>query len=71
MFSSNLTRAKQTAEIIQQCLGVLVFNDERIREINCGLIEGTTEEERITRWGANWSEQNLGMKISKWSQSEV
>ncbi|WP_430214022.1 hypothetical protein [Paenibacillus amylolyticus] len=56
---------------MQQCLGVLVFNDERIREINCGLIEGTTEEERITRWGANWSEQNLGMKISKWSQSEV
>ncbi|MGN7413198.1 histidine phosphatase family protein [Paenibacillus sp. SAF-068] len=33
--SSNLTRARQTAEIIQQCLGVPVFTDERIREINC------------------------------------
>ncbi|QOS82227.1 histidine phosphatase family protein [Paenibacillus sp. JNUCC31] len=65
IFSSNLTRARQTAEIIQQCLGVPVFNDERIREINCGLIEGTTEEERITRWGANWREQNLGMEDFK------
>ncbi|WP_083677383.1 histidine phosphatase family protein [Paenibacillus amylolyticus] len=65
IFSSNLTRARQTAEIIQQCLGVPVFNDERIRKINCGLIEGTTEEERITRWGANWREQNLGMEDFK------
>lgn len=65
IFSSNLTRARQTAEIIQQCLAVPVFTDERIREINCGLIEGTTEEERITRWGANWREQNLGMEDFK------
>ncbi|GGG22186.1 histidine phosphatase family protein [Paenibacillus abyssi] len=53
IFSSNLTRARQTAEIIRQSLGVdSVFIDERIREINCGLIEGTTEEERIDRWGS-------------------
>jgi len=63
IFSSNLTRARQTAEIIRQSLGVaLVFTDERIREINCGLIEGTTEEERVARWGVNWREQNLGME---------
>lgn len=63
IFSSNLTRAMQTAEIIRKSLGTgAVFTDERIREINCGLIEGTTEDERIVRWGVNWREQNLDME---------
>ncbi|WP_240415426.1 histidine phosphatase family protein [Paenibacillus periandrae] len=66
IFSSNLIRAKQTAEIIRKSLGLdAVFTDERIREINCGLIEGTTEEERIARWGVNWREQNIGMEDFK------
>ncbi|CAN7489892.1 histidine phosphatase family protein [Paenibacillus sp. LjRoot153] len=66
IFSSNLMRAKQTAEIIRKSLRVVeVFIDERIREINCGLIEGTTEEERIARWGVNWRVQNLGMEDFK------
>ncbi|GFN33546.1 histidine phosphatase family protein [Paenibacillus xylaniclasticus] len=52
IFSSNLTRDRQTAEIIQQSLGISsILVDERNREINCGLIEGTTEEERISNWG--------------------
>lgn len=36
--------------------------DERIREINCGEIEGTTEEERLNKWGSNWRKMNLGME---------
>jgi probable phosphoglycerate mutase len=56
-------RAVQTAELIRNSLGVAsVIIDERIKEINCGLIEGTTEEERITRWGVDWRKQNLGME---------
>ena len=63
IFSSDLMRAHQTAELIRNSLGVAaVFSDERIREINCGQIEGTTEEERIARWGVNWRELNLGME---------
>ncbi|MET3544758.1 broad specificity phosphatase PhoE [Paenibacillus favisporus] len=66
IFSSNLSRARQTAEIIRQLLGAAsVFTDERIREINCGLIEGTTEEERIARWGVKWREQKLEMEDFK------
>ncbi|WP_306433026.1 histidine phosphatase family protein [Paenibacillus sp. J31TS4] len=38
------------------------MTDERIREIDCGIIEGTTEEERVARWGADWREQDLGME---------
>jgi len=63
IISSNLLRARQTAELIQKSLGTAsVFTDERIREINCGLIEGTTEDERVARWGVNWREQDLGME---------
>ena len=42
-----------------------MITDDRIREINCGLIEGTTEEERITKWGDNWRLQDLGMESFK------
>ncbi|WP_442598788.1 histidine phosphatase family protein [Neobacillus sp. D3-1R] len=60
---SPLTRARETAQIIADKLNLpITVIDERIREINCGLIEGTTEEERIQRWGTNWRELNLGME---------
>lgn len=61
--SSDLLRAKETANIISRKLDALTcIFDERIREINCGDIEGTTEEERIKKWGKNWREQELGME---------
>ncbi|MCR2805865.1 histidine phosphatase family protein [Paenibacillus soyae] len=67
IYCSNLTRARQTAEIIGETLRLeaAVITDERIREMDCGLIEGTTETERITRWGEHWREQNLGMEDFK------
>ena len=40
----------------------ITFLDERIQELNCGEIEGTTEEERAQKWGSNWREQDLGME---------
>lgn len=39
--------------------------DERIREIDCGRIEGTTEDERIARWGANWRERDMDMEDAR------
>ena len=36
--------------------------DERIREINCGEIEGTTEEEKIIKWGMEWRDKDLGIE---------
>jgi probable phosphoglycerate mutase len=64
--SSSLTRAQQTAEVVRASLGIdSMIIDERLREINCGLIEGTTEEERILKWGENWRSQNLGMESYK------
>lgn len=63
IISSNLSRARETAEIIAEAAEIpLVLTDDRLREINCGLIEGLTEEERISKWGLHWRNLNLGME---------
>ena len=51
IFSSHLTSAKQTANIIGKKLGIEVIVDPRLREAGGGKIEGTTEQERIVKWG--------------------
>ena len=59
--SSDLLRARETAEIISETVGMpITMFDVRLREIFRGRIEGTTEAERIERWGANWRELDLG-----------
>ncbi|TKC18824.1 histidine phosphatase family protein [Robertmurraya kyonggiensis] len=61
--SSHLLRAVETATIIGEKRNMpITFLDERIQELNCGEIEGTTEEERAQKWGSNWREQDLGME---------
>ncbi|MCM3638745.1 histidine phosphatase family protein [Sporosarcina luteola] len=63
IISSDLSRAKKTAIIIGSKMNLSVgYLDKRIREINCGQIEGTTEEERVILWGRNWRELDLGME---------
>jgi 2,3-bisphosphoglycerate-dependent phosphoglycerate mutase len=65
IFSSNLLRAKQTAEIIAKKMGNKETNlDMRLREVAGGLIEGTTEEERIAKWGNGWRELDLGIEAA-------
>lgn len=62
LYSSDLLRAKQTAEIIKNSIGTPIQLDSRLREVGGGLIEGTTEEERISKWGRNWRELDLGIE---------
>jgi probable phosphoglycerate mutase len=63
VYSSNLLRAKQTAEIVGEHFGIdnIIF-DARLREIGGGQIEGTTEEERVLKWGKSWRELDLGIE---------
>lgn len=64
--SSDLLRAKETAQIIADRLKMPIsFTDPRIREINGGKIEGTTEEERRQKWGENWRALDLGMETTE------
>ncbi|WP_417900427.1 histidine phosphatase family protein [Bacillus haimaensis] len=63
IYSSNLLRAKQTAEIVAEKLGVPdLILDTRLREVSGGLIEGTTEAERLEKWGADWRSMDLGIE---------
>ncbi|MBS4223122.1 histidine phosphatase family protein [Lederbergia citrea] len=62
--TSDLSRAKETAQIIASKLDLPIsLFDVRLREMNCGIIEGTTEEERVQKWGSNWRELDLGIAI--------
>jgi probable phosphoglycerate mutase len=60
--SSDLLRASETAEIINSYLSKQILYDQRLRELSFGQIEGTTKEERQSKWGANWREKNLGIE---------
>ena len=63
IYTSPLSRAKQTAEIIAASkLGVPLIEDSRLREFGGGQIEGTTEGERLEKWGEAWRELGLGIE---------
>ncbi|MEY8351279.1 histidine phosphatase family protein [Bacillus cereus] len=63
IYSSDLLRAKQTAEAIGKSIeNIEIYLDPRLREAGGGEIEGTTEKERISKWGENWRNLNLGIE---------
>src|SRR5699024_10876406 len=63
IYASDLARAKETAETIESKMrGVVVHLDSRLREVGRGLVEGTTETERVAEWGSNWRELDLEME---------
>ncbi|MBY6036993.1 histidine phosphatase family protein [Fictibacillus nanhaiensis] len=63
IITSDLSRAFETAEIIGSKIGLPISHiNERVREINCGEIEGTTEEQRVRQWGSEWRNLELGME---------
>lgn len=63
IYSSDLARAKQTAETIgDKMKNAAIHFDSRLREVGGGKIEGTTEAERIVKWGNNWRELDLEME---------
>lgn len=65
IISSDLSRAFETAKIIGSKVGMPISHihiDLRIKEINCGEIEGTTEVQRVRQWGREWRRLQLGME---------
>lgn len=63
MYCSDLLRAQQTADIIAERIGLAsITYDSRLREMYGGVIEGTTIEERIHKWGEDWREIDLGIE---------
>lgn len=62
IFSSDLSRAKETADILAEALNLEVQTDSRLREMHKGETEGTTLEERLKRWGQHWEKLPLGIE---------
>lgn len=63
IYTSHLIREKRTAEIIAEKKPSIDFRvDKRLGEIGGGIIEGTTENERVVKWGQNWREQEMGFE---------
>ena len=60
IISSDLLRAKKTAEIIASYINLPIKLDQRIRERDRGGITGTIEEERVMKWGKDWREIDFG-----------
>ncbi|SIT84594.1 probable phosphoglycerate mutase [Edaphobacillus lindanitolerans] len=55
IYASPLKRARETAEIIREAIpGIDLRFDERLKEVYGGNLEGTTEEERVKKWGTDW-----------------
>lgn len=70
VISSDLKRARETASIIAETLGIpLLEPDARFKERFFGEAEGTTEAERIQRWGNNWRELDLGAESDETMRS--
>ncbi|MEF2965836.1 histidine phosphatase family protein [Paenibacillus sp. M1] len=65
IYSSDLSRALETAETIGRIKHIEVKTDQRLREMNCGLIEGTTEQDRVNKWGYGWSRLDLGVESNE------
>ena len=64
IYTSHLSRAKKTAEIIaDRKPTVEFFVDDRLRELGGGQVEGTTEAERIEKWGESWRDLDLGFEL--------
>lgn len=63
IYTSPLIRAKRTAEIIAEKQPEIDFVvDKRLGEIGGGIIEGTTEAERVAKWGFAWRKMELGFE---------
>lgn len=59
--SSDLQRAHMTASIIAEKLSIpLLEPDLRLRERFYGDVEGTTEAQRLSRWGEDWRKAETG-----------
>lgn len=61
--TSGLSRARETGEIIASLLGIeLLQPDVRLNERSFGQVEGLTQAERESKWGADWHLLELGQE---------
>lgn len=61
--TSDLVRARETAELIADIAGIgPVRLEPRLRERTHGRLDGTTQQERVALWGDGWAELDHGVE---------
>ena len=65
IYSSDLSRAADTAQAVAAALGLDVHKDERLREKSWGKLEGTTVEDRVKKWGNDWKSLQLDIETEE------
>ncbi len=66
VYTSSLSRARQTAEIIAKSLGLLVTCDDRLKEYDCGVVTGLRFEEIAVQYpdiARRWAEDSWRVPI--------
>jgi 2,3-bisphosphoglycerate-dependent phosphoglycerate mutase len=58
--TSPLSRAFDTANAVAKKLEIPLITDDRLKEMSFGEVEGTTERERVAKWGSSWKQLDLG-----------
>lgn len=69
LYSSDLGRARETAQAIASLKRLPVEVDRRLREVNLGQIEGMTHEEIVAKWGEDWRQLDLGIETKEQVES--
>lgn len=65
IFSSPLLRARQTAEILAQSLGMAYQVTDALREFDCGLLEGKSD---VASWQRYWQLSDAWLCRQEWEQ---
>ena len=64
IYSSPLIRAEKTGEVIaKRKQPIELILDDRLRETGGGKAEGTTEAERVEKWGESWRDMNMEAEL--------
>jgi len=63
LYSSDLGRAIQTAQYIQNSTGKIIRTDTELRERNMGIFQGCTRSEMAERYPKEWNEYNSADKF--------
>lgn len=73
IYSSDLQRAAKTAQFIAEAKGLEVLHDVRLREKSHGRLDGTTVQERVEKWGADWQQLDHGQEQDDevWKRAEA